>query len=472
MKISVLSFSYLLFSLSLYSQITFQKTFGGTQWDLAYAVQQTSDKGYIIIGDTKSFGAGASDVYLIKTDSLGDLMWSKTFGDSSYNYGRSIQQTFDGGYIISGYDLIKTNAGGDSLWAKQLPAIAASVQQTSDSGFVVVGTLIGSQCYLLKTDASGDLIWYNEFEASFINSHYTARDVIQTNDGGYALVGMEYNYDEELLNGWLIKVDSGGDTLWTKVFGDSTHLVDIASLVQTNDSGFVLVGTSRIPWNVGAHDKILLIKTDVNGDTINGKGWINTIGDTTKSFANAFSIQQTIDGGYIIGGITDWPDKVVINILLAKTDAVGDTLWTKIFGNLNKLEASANTFVQQTTDGGYVFSASYFTDSTALNYDILLVKTDSLGNAPELDFSISEVTSTNRKFKVYPNPTTGEIIIDLGGEYKKTSVSITDIKGRQISRTEYSQNSLIELSIKGPVGLYLVTVISDSIVSTVKLVKQ
>ena len=264
MKISVLSFSYLLFSLSLYSQITFQKTFGGTQWDLAYAVQQTSDKGYIIIGDTKSFGAGASDVYLIKTDSLGDLMWSKTFGDSSYNYGRSIQQTFDGGYIISGYDLIKTNAGGDSLWAKQLPAIAASVQQTSDSGFVVVGTLIGSQCYLLKTDATGNLVWYKTYDASLINSNYTATDVIQTNDGGYALVGWEYNYDEELLNGWLIKVDSGGDTLWTKVFGDSANLVEIEALVQTKDSGYLLVGTSHIPRNVCEHDRLLMIKTDVN----------------------------------------------------------------------------------------------------------------------------------------------------------------------------------------------------------------
>jgi len=112
-----------------FAQTTFQKTFGGTSWDEAHAVQQTTDGGYIVAGRADSFGVGGSDVYLIKTDSLGDTLWAKTYGGAGSDEGWAVRQTTDGGYIVAGYTesfgaglrdvyLIKTDANGDTLWTK------------------------------------------------------------------------------------------------------------------------------------------------------------------------------------------------------------------------------------------------------------------------------------------------------------------------------------------------------------------
>ena len=158
------------------AQITFQKTYGGTLADQGASVQQTTDGGYIIAGNTKSSGAGNQDVYLIKTDAIGDTLWSKTYGGALNDLGRSVQQTVGGGYIIAGTTssfgagnqdvyLIKTDANGDTLWSKTYGGTAGdegnSVKQTTDGGYIIAG-YTGSfgagalDVYLIKTDSSGN----------------------------------------------------------------------------------------------------------------------------------------------------------------------------------------------------------------------------------------------------------------------------------------------------------------------------
>ncbi|MFZ8835378.1 MAG: T9SS type A sorting domain-containing protein [Candidatus Caldipriscus sp.] len=157
--------------------IIWAKAYGGTSYEQAYSVQQTSDGGYIVAGYTSSFGAGYNDIFLIKTDAYGNLQWAKTYGGTDYDLAYSVQQTSDGGYIVAGYTwsfsmgyydifLIKTDANGNVIWAKTYGEIdwdkAYSVHHTSDGGYIVAGSTEsfgagGRDIFLIKTDANGNI---------------------------------------------------------------------------------------------------------------------------------------------------------------------------------------------------------------------------------------------------------------------------------------------------------------------------
>jgi type IX secretion system substrate protein len=201
------------------------KTYGGANGDVSYSVQQTTDGGYIIAGSTSSFGAGQSDVYLIKTDTIGNLVWSKTFGGTGEDVAYCVQQTTDGGYIIAGGTfpfvyLIKTDANGDSLWTKAMgnPTSygARCVQQTTDGGYIITGDgYIGigptgsHQAILIKTDANGDLLWIKAFGGTM---HELGFAVKQTADGGYIITGSAVAFAIPFPKVYLIKTDSMGNS--------------------------------------------------------------------------------------------------------------------------------------------------------------------------------------------------------------------------------------------------------------------
>jgi hypothetical protein len=156
------------------------KTYGGFSWDGAYSVQQTADSGYIIAGDTESFGAEAGDVYLIKTDAAGDTLWSRIYGGARYDCARSIVQTFpDSGYIIAGTAHSYGRRYGDIL--------------------------------LLKTDADGDTLWMRTYFDSF--SHQQGECVRQTSDGGYIVVGATGDDYGGLTDAYAVRTNPAGDTL-------------------------------------------------------------------------------------------------------------------------------------------------------------------------------------------------------------------------------------------------------------------
>ena len=262
---------------------TWEKTFGGTSDDLGVSVQQTTDGGYVIAGWTEwteSSGDGG-DVYLIKTDDNGDSLWTKTFGDTSSDFAYSVQQTTDGGYVIAGTTLsfgnggdvylIKTDGNGDSLWTKTFRRVAQndgySVQQTTDGGYVITGLTMsagnGGDVWLIKTDGNGDSLWTKTFGGTNLDLGHSVQ---QTTDGGYVIAGATASFG----NAWdvyLIKTDGNGDSLWTKTLGDTSS--DFAySVQQTNDGGYIITGATVIPtdsYGNGISD-VYLIKTDGNGN--------------------------------------------------------------------------------------------------------------------------------------------------------------------------------------------------------------
>jgi hypothetical protein len=353
-------------------------TYGGSLGDEGKSVQQTLDGGYIIAGYTESFGAGGYDVYLIKTDGNGNTAWTKTYGGSYEDKSNSVQQTSDGGFITVGNTvsfgaggsdvyLIKTDVNGDTTWTKTYGGSnydkGNSVQQTSDGGYIITGSTssfgpIGQNIYLIKTDVNGDSTWTKTYYGGGVG---VGNSVQQTSDGGYIIIA---NVNDGV---YLIKTGTNGDTVWTKIYSRSNY--DIGNSVQqTLDGGYIIAGYTYL-YGPGGFE-VYLIKTNVNGDTV----WTRTFGGNRSDIS--YSVQQTSDGGFIIAGLTGSFGAGSFDAYLIKTDANGDSVWTKTFGGSNYDES---TSVQQTSDGGYIITGSTKSFGSG-DFDVYLIKTDENGN--------------------------------------------------------------------------------------------
>ena len=239
---------------------TWAKTFGGDSHDQAYAAQQTTDGGYILAGRTFSFGNGLSDAWLVKTDSNGKELWDRTFGHSDQDWAYAVQQTTDGGYILAGVTypfgagtsdawLVKTDSNGKELWNMTFGGAsydeALAVQLTPDGGYVLAGVTYPfgagtSDAWLVKTDSNGNELWNMTFGGA---SYDEARAVQLTLDGGYVIAGYTQPYGAGNTDAWLVKTDSKGKELWNKTFGGAGN--DAALAVQlTPDGGYILAGVT------------------------------------------------------------------------------------------------------------------------------------------------------------------------------------------------------------------------------------
>ncbi|MBT3418042.1 MAG: hypothetical protein HN427_04635 [Flavobacteriales bacterium] len=369
---------------------------GSSVDDLGVSGQQTSDGGYIITGFTRGFGNGnLYAIYLVKTDAFGIEQWYNTFrlSDSLTSQGYSVQQTSDGGYIITGNTtisnstspggitkvayLIKTDGNGIEQWRKNyvlgISYSGYEVCQTTDGGYIIAGLETGSTIIILiKTDSGGQVQWNQTFFGALNYSNFPI-SIQQTTDGGYITACAS---NTPFNAGLLIKTDNNGIEQWRQTLAGTVY-----SVQETNDGGYIVTGFITVN---GEHN-CWLIKTDISGI----QQWAYNYGGRA-----AHSVRQTSEGGFIILG-----DSMISignngnkDIYLIKTDVNGTEQWSKIYGGIGYEVANS---VQQITDGGYILIGSTNSFGNG-GYDVYLVKTDGNGNVTA-EFTIP--INSNRKLE-------------------------------------------------------------------------
>ncbi|TKJ41064.1 hypothetical protein CEE37_05200 [candidate division LCP-89 bacterium B3_LCP] len=476
LSISIISILILSVSSIAQPSALWSQTFGGSGTDGGFSVQQTSDGGYIIGGSTESSGAGGSDVYLIKTDASGSEQWTQTFGGSSGDYGESVQQTSDGGYIITGYTLsfgageidvylIKTDASGIEQWSQTFggsgDVYGYSVQQTIDGGYIIAGyteiTFFNTDFYLIKADASGNLLWSRTFGGSETDKGYSVQ---QTDDGGYVIAGRTSSYGAGSYDVYLVKTNASGDTLLTRTFGGSSS--DFGSSVhQTDDGGYIIAGYTY-SYGVGDAD-LYLIKTDASGT----EQWSQTFGGSSEDMGK--SVQQTSDGGYIITGYLTPDGAISTDLYLIKTDASGMELWSQTIGG--GFYDYGNS-IQQTNDGGYIVAGAT-SSYGAGGSDVLLIRLDSETGVINLDQPQPLTYSLLHSFPNPFNPTTTiSFSLPVAGSVK---ISVYDIQGNLV--TTLADKWLAPGSYQAPFnagdlssGIYFARITTGDFTQTQKLV--
>jgi hypothetical protein len=243
-------------------RIEWEHTFGGYWWEIGRSLIQTDDGGFVLAGETDSYGAGDSDCWLVKTDSSGNHEWNQTFGGIGEDVPYDLIQTVDGGFAFTGHThsygarspdiwLVKTDSNGHHKWNQTFGGNASdtaiSLIQTEEEGFALAGITnsmkIGnSEMWLVKTDSSGHHEWNQTFGGTGEDS---ASALIQTADKGFVLAGVTNSYGAGHYDMWLVKANSSGKHQWHRTFG-GTERDDLGynSFIQTVDGGFVLAGTT------------------------------------------------------------------------------------------------------------------------------------------------------------------------------------------------------------------------------------
>ena len=360
------------------------------------SVQETSDGGFILAGYDQANSTVKADGIVVKTDSKGGVQWQKTFGGSDWDMGNSVQQTTDGGYIAAGcincgfgapgpgsFYLLKLDPSGNKVWDKSISGSllsgAYAVRETktgaNPDGYVFVGMDANQKVALIKTDLTGNVTL-----PSFASTGQGVGFAVeQTTDGGYVIAG-DYAASSAV-EMWLIKIDANRTIVWDKRFGPG----EAFSVKQTADGGYILVGRTTVRTMAATitPGDAVVIKTDKDGNQV----WRRTFGGAEDDEAR--SVALTLDGGYIIAGktLSYGPGPVDYNqswqwedVFLIKLDANGNMVWGKAKGHRpNSSDGGASVFA--VSDGGYVVTGN---SNAYPSGTILLMKADKNGDTVNL----------------------------------------------------------------------------------------
>lgn len=429
MKILIL---IICFSLSIYSfcysQYAFQTSYRCNNTNSGRSVQQTNDGGYIMMGESYSYGAGSTDLFLTKIDIMGNITKSLNFGGTDSDFGRDVIQTKNGGYVILGYTfsfgagkadvyLIRTDPDGNILWSKTYGGLkndyGYSIFELKDGGFIISGETAsfgeGSfDIYVIRTDNKGNLKWSKTYGGKGLE---VGRLIQPTSDGGFIIIGETNSFGSGDFDVYLVKIDKNGKLMWAKTYGGNSK--DFGSAVQqTMDDGYIVSGCSFSFSQRGNDKDAYLIKTDKKGDLI----WSKTIGGFRTDYA-LFVIKTLNEDNdpssekYIFAGYTSNFGAGEDDVFLAKTNKDGTILWYKTYGGPFP---DYGFSVAQTNDGGFVIIGET-NNFGAKGADVYLIKTDRYGYAGGCNES-----------KAHPEVTIPSTIVGKGGSENTPNTIVND----------------------------------------------
>ncbi|MFC1851905.1 hypothetical protein ACFL27_17065 [candidate division CSSED10-310 bacterium] len=352
---------------------TFIRTFGESRNDAFRAGLQTSDGGYIMCGYTWTDATFVLDMYLVKTDNAGNRLWSKTYGTSKSEIAFSLVETEDQGYVLCGARgdrgvettiLIKTDYQGNPEWLKtfdtpsycSLERYCSSIQRTSDSGFIICGSM-DNDAYLIKTDSEGNELWHQSFG---INYQYEfGRSIKQTTDGGFIVLVFSTDDDGIYTYTNVIKTDGLGNEEWSQSYsGSEPYCIN-----QTKDGDYLFCGGDE--YN---SQPSFLISIDHSGNQKWHKEYY--LGE-----GRSFILLD--DGGIVITGCLTESEYQSYDIFLLRTGGQGNELWIKTFGGLTD---DFGYDLQCTSDEGYMICGSTWSLGSGGLEDALLIITDPNGD--------------------------------------------------------------------------------------------
>lgn len=507
MKKNLLSISILLFQIYSFSQapgIQWQKSYGGSRYEYAHDNMQTADGGFIVVGSTSSndfdvtgyhFNPnGFPDGWVIKLNASGGLVWQKALGGSGFDSITSVAETNDG-YIVAGLTNsidgdITINRGYNDVWVVKLDLNgviqwqktyggssednASSIINTNDGGFILTGTTNSNDgdvtinrgsydCWIIKLDAAGAIQW----QKTFVNGYGEGgTKIYQTVDGGYIIGG---NTSDTGIDYMVFKINSSGTIQWFKTFG-SIGLDWLKDIQPTADGGYIVAGDtdSTTGFLVGNHGL-----TDAWIIKLNALGaieWRKMYGGT--GYDQVGSVQQTTDGGYIIGGSTNSNDGDVssahpggMDYWVLKLSSSGIVEWQKTMGGISVEQGYT---VRQTQDQGYIMSGfAYSTnDDVTENYGIQDIWVVKLAPAP-----LANTDFNGNMFRVYPNPVNSILQIDNPDHLKIEEVAVIDLSGKKLifQQNIFSGKINVESLSK---GIYLLEIRSNDKTYQQKFIKQ
>ncbi len=477
--------------------IQWQKSLGGSNYDEAYFLQQCTDGGYVLAGRTRSINGdvagnqGQDDFWVVRLDTAGQMLWQKPLGGSVNDGAVAIRQTTDGGYVVAGWTFsnsgqVSGNHGNADAWVVKLDFsgviewqksfggsmedAAYSVEQTSDGGYIIAGYALsangtvvgnhgGSDAWVIKLDASGTLQWQKPFGGSLDDKAYSVQ---QTSDGGFIFAGYtnSNNGDVDGNHGdfdyWVVKMDASGNFEWQKTLGGLNEEYAY-SIQQTTDGGYIVGG-----WSISNDG-------DVSGNHGNGDYWVVKLDSSSNILwqralggsmvDKAYTVRETADAGFVVAGSSNSTDGDDTgnhgsdDYWMAKLDAAGATVWEKSMGGTNSDIAWP---MQPTSDGGYVVAGW----SGSTNGDVS-------GNHGDRDIWVvklaSDVTEIGEQdglggLRLFPNPTPGRLTLQLDKPYGQFDIRVTDVTGRLVNTVPVGsgQTSTFDLGVGN--GVYFVQV--------------